>query len=96
MGHEFDLHGDVRLAQEALPQPTLTNSALPKPRCVVPRITGYHVAFAKQLLADANCRLGRVKRVHSTKKKRRLIVSQRPAPRRNLPPGSKVNVKIGR
>jgi len=78
------------------PTATLTNSALPKPRCVVPRVSGYHVPFAKELLAEANCRLGKVKRVHSTKKNRRLVVSQSPAPRRNLRPGSKVNVKVGR
>lgn len=83
-------------ATSSTPTAMLTNSALPKPRCVVPRITGYHVGFAKELLAEKNCRLGRVRRVHSTRKHRRLIVSQRPAPRRNLPPGSKVSVKVGR
>ncbi len=78
------------------PAAKLTNAALPKPRCVVPRVTGYHVPFAKELLNEANCRLGRVRHVHSTRKHRRFVVSQSPAPRRNLPPGSRVNVKVGR
>jgi hypothetical protein len=78
------------------PTAMLTNSALPKPRCIVPRLTKYHVPFAKEVLSDANCRLGKVRRVHSTRKNRRLVVSQSPHPGRNLPPGSKVNVKIGK
>jgi hypothetical protein len=78
------------------PNATLTNSALPKPRCIVPRLRGYHVPLARAFLAYENCRLGKVRHVHSTRKLRRRIVSQSPAPRRNLPPGSKVNVKVGR
>jgi hypothetical protein len=78
------------------PTAALTNSALPKPRCVVPRLAGYYVPFAKEELDDANCRLGNVKRVHSAKRNKRKIVSQSPAAWRNLPPGSKVNVKVGK
>jgi hypothetical protein len=78
------------------PTARLTNSALPKPLCVVPNIKGFHIPFAKELLDNANCRLGKVKRIHSTRKNRKLILSQSPAPKRHLPPGSKVSVKIGR
>ena len=78
------------------PTAKLTNSALPKPRCVVPQLAGYYVPFAKGQLVNANCRLGKVTRVHAAKRNRGKIVSQRPAPRRNLPPGSKVNVKVGK
>ena len=78
------------------PTAALTNSALPKPMCVVPGLKRYHVRFAREVLAEENCRLGKVKRVHSTKKNRRLVVSQSPKRGRHLPPGSKVNVKIGK
>lgn len=78
------------------PTAVLTNSALPKPRCVVPQLAGYDVPFAKGVLADANCRLGTVTRVHAAKRDKGKVVSQKPAPRRNLPPGSKVNVEVGK
>ena len=78
------------------PTAKLTNSALPKPRCIVPGLKKYHVSFAKQVLADADCRLGKVRKVHSAKKNKGKIVSQSPAPRHNLSPGSKVNVKVGK
>jgi hypothetical protein len=92
----FHVAGPGSWVTSSTPTATLTNSALPKPRCVVPRITGQSVRWAKEFLAEANCQLGKVKKVHSTKKNRRLVVSQSPAPRRNLSPGSKVNVKIGK
>jgi hypothetical protein len=78
------------------PTAALTNSALPKPRCVVPQLAGYGVPSAKGELADADCRLGKVKRVHSATWHRDKIVSQSPAPGRKLPPGSKVNVNVGK
>ncbi len=83
-------------ASSSTPAAVLTNSALPKPLCVVPNVRKYHLHFARELLGDANCRLGKVKTVHSTKKNRKTIVSQSPAPGRRLPPGSRVNVKIGK
>jgi len=78
------------------PTAALPNSALPKPRCVVPQLVGSYVSSAKAELVNANCSLGKVKRVHSTKKNRHTVVSQSRAPGRNLPPGSKVNVQIGK
>lgn len=79
------------------PTARLTNAALPKPACVVPRLIRRRVALAKVFLADSNCRLGKVRKVHTkTKKLRRRIVSQSPAPRRHVAPGSKVNVKVGK
>ena len=78
------------------PTAALTNSALPKPRCVVPNLTGDYVSFAKGALKDANCRLGKVTRVHAAKTNRLKVVSQSPVPGRNLLPGSKVNVSVGK
>jgi hypothetical protein len=78
------------------PTAKLTNSALPKPRCVVPHLKKYPLDLAKYFLFNSNCRLGKVTKVHAAKKYKRKIVSQSPAPGRNLPPGSKVKVKIGK
>jgi len=76
---------------------TLTNAALPAPACVVPRIKGLPLFLAKVMLADATCRLGHVKHVHVTSKKLRgRVVSQSPKPGKQLAPGAKVSVKIGK
>jgi hypothetical protein len=80
----------------ATPTATLTNSALPKPACVVPSLKGFPVGFALLFIDDANCRLGKVVKVHSTKKHKGRIVSQSPAPKTHLAPGSKINVKVGK
>lgn len=81
------------------PTAKLTNSALPRPVCVVPRLIGLNLSDAKYStfgLAAHKCRLGRVRKVHAKKKWRRLIVSQTPAPGKHLRAGAKVNVKIGK
>ncbi len=79
------------------PAATLTNSALPKPHCVVPRLKGQPVLFAKAILALSDCRLGKVKKVHTKSKRwRGRIVSESPAPGRHRPAGWKVKVKVGK
>jgi hypothetical protein len=79
------------------PTATLTNSKLPKPVCVVPRLVGEPILFAKLDITYSDCRLGKVKRVHAKSKKwRKRVVSQSPPPGRRLRPGAKVNVKIGK
>jgi hypothetical protein len=79
------------------PAATLTNSALPKPACVVPPLKGLTVADAKLFLPYENCRLGKVSRVHAKSKKlRKRIVSQNRAPGRHLRPGAKINVRVGK
>jgi hypothetical protein len=84
-------------ATSSTPTATLTNAAFPKPLCVVPNVLKLGLSATKYELDEANCRLGTVKKVHAaSKKQRRRVVAQSPAPRRHLPPGSKVNVKIGK
>ncbi len=79
------------------PSATLTNSALPKPVCVVPKLVGKSLGQTKDTLRYTNCLLGKVTKARAkTKKQRGHVLSQSPAPKRHLPPGSKVNVKIGK
>jgi hypothetical protein len=78
------------------PTAKLTNSALPKPACVVPPLRGLPVAGAKFILSYENCRLGKVTRVHAGTKQRRKVVAQSQRPGRRLQPGSKINIKIGK
>jgi PASTA domain len=81
------------------PTATLTNSALPKPVCVVPDLIGLNLSDAEYSafgLAAHKCRLGKVTRVHAKPKKRGLVVSQSPRAGRHLRAGAKVSVRIGK
>jgi IPT/TIG domain/PASTA domain len=60
--------------------------------CVVPKLTGKKLKAARKKLKHANCRLGKVRGHRS---KRAKVRKQSPKPGRALPPGSKVNVKVG-
>ena len=60
-------------------------------RCTVPKLRGKTVVQARRLLARANCSLGRVQgRAKGT------IVSQSPRAGKNVAPGSKIRVTVGR
>jgi PASTA domain len=65
----------------------------PPIRCVVPRVVGFRLARAKARIRSANCRLGRVRRVRSTRAGRVLGQSPRAGTRR--PRGTRVNLVIG-
>lgn len=68
---------------------------LPRPRCVVPRVVGKPLARAWRRIAAAHCRLGRVRRVASTKKLRGRVLRQRPAAGLRLPGDARVNLTVG-
>jgi hypothetical protein len=78
------------------PTAKLTNSALPKPHCVVPHLVGKTLFRAKETLSYTNCLLGKVKKVHSTKKNKGRVFWQSRAPKRHIPPGSKITIKVGK
>jgi hypothetical protein len=74
----------------------LTNSALPKPHCIVPRLKGEPLEFAKFDLEFSDCGLGKVKKVHDKKKLRGRIISQSPKPGSHRRAGFKVRVEVGK
>jgi hypothetical protein len=61
-------------------------------QCVVPGLTGKSLKTAKKKLNRAGCKLGKVRR---GKRKGTRVEKQSPRPGRVLPPGGKVNVKVG-
>jgi hypothetical protein len=77
----------------ATPKATLTDDALAA--CVVPKLKGLRLSAAKSALADERCKLGKVKRVHSTHKKGRVLSQSRKAGTR-LAINAKVNVRVGK
>jgi hypothetical protein len=60
--------------------------------CVVPKLKGRKLKVAKRKLKKANCKLGKVR---GHKSKQAKVKKQSAKPGKLLPPGSKVNVKVG-
>jgi hypothetical protein len=63
--------------------------------CKVPKVTGKRLAAAKQAIARAHCRTGKVRHAYSSRKKG-FVVSQSKRAGRVLPPSSKVNLLVSR
>ena len=63
------------------------------PPCVVPNVKGKKVASARRAIVRANCRLGKVTRKRSSKK-RGTVIKQRPAPGKRAASGTKVNLTV--
>ena len=70
-------------------------AAPPRVRCVVPYVHGKLLAKAKRRIVRAHCRLGRVKRVASHKKKNK-VVAQSPRAGKRLKKGARVNLRVSR
>jgi hypothetical protein len=70
--------------------------ALPRPRCVVPRLVGKSLAKAWRRIADAHCRLDRVRRVRAGKNLRGRVVRQAPKAGKRLPRDARVRLTVGR
>ena len=58
--------------------------------CTVPRLTGKTLSAAKALIKRAGCKVGKV-----TGPKSKHVVGQNPAPNRDVPTGTHVNVRLG-
>lgn len=78
----------------AAPDASQTFSIAPAP-CTVPAVVGKSLTAAKAALPRRHCRLGRVTRVRSAKR-RGTVVAQRPRAGRILPSGAKVNLAVSR
>jgi hypothetical protein len=63
--------------------------------CVVPALRGRVLVRARSLLGKAHCRVGKVKRVRSTKKKN-VVVAQKPAAGKRLPKGGSVTLTVSK
>jgi len=88
----------------ATPDPLTTNNSAttttrvkaPPAPCLVPNVKRKTLAAAKKAITRAHCRLGRVRLVSSWTVRRGRVIAQRPAPRRHLRNGGKVNLVVSR
>jgi beta-lactam-binding protein with PASTA domain len=65
-------------------------------RCVVPNVIGRTLVIARAKLIRAHCRVGTVRRVFSTKRKRGRVLAERPLPGTRHRRGFPVNLKVGK
>ena len=77
---------------------TFTQNTSPPPvkKCVVPKVVGLKLAKAKTKIKKAHCRVGKVTKKHSSKKKRGKVIKQSPKAGKKLKVNSKVNLTVGK
>jgi Ca2+-binding RTX toxin-like protein len=75
---------------------TPTPPARPAPRCVVPRVVGKTLARARAAIRKGRCRVGKINRRFSTRRKKGRVLRQSPVGGRRLAVGAKVSLTIGK
>jgi len=77
---------------------TFNLNAPPPPvkKCIVPKVVGLKLAKAKTKIKKAHCRVGKITRKHSVKKKRGKVIKQSPRAHKHLKAGAKVNLTVGK
>lgn len=63
--------------------------------CAVPKLKGRKLKGAKKTIRSKDCAVGKVRKRKGVTAKTGKVVNQRPKPGQVLPPGTKVNVKLG-
>ncbi|HYX11832.1 MAG TPA: PASTA domain-containing protein, partial [Candidatus Acidoferrum sp.] len=67
-----------------------------QPPCVVPSVVGKTLAKARAKITSRGCRLGKVTRIKSTKRKKARVIRQKPAPDTQLGHNAKISLWVGR
>jgi hypothetical protein len=77
---------------------TFNLNAPPPPvkKCIVPKVVGLKLAKAKTKIKKAHCRVGKITKKHSVKKKRGKVIKQSPRAHKHLKAGAKVNLTVGK
>lgn len=94
---EVQIALQARALGSCLPTPseTSTKPGTSTSKCVVPNLKHKTLVQARKLLARARCKLGEVKTSKKHKHRKLVVVSQRPAAKRTIAAGTKVNVRLG-
>ena len=74
---------------------TATFTSAPK-KCIVPKVVGLKLAKAKTKIKKAHCRVGKITKKHSSKKKKGKVIKQSPRAGKHLKAGSKVKLTVGK
>jgi PASTA domain len=65
-------------------------------RCKVPKVAGLTLKKARARIVRAHCRVGKVTKTFSTRRKKGRVLSQKPKPGRLLAAGARVNLVVGK
>jgi uncharacterized repeat protein (TIGR01451 family) len=65
-------------------------------RCKVPKVVGLGLKKARTRIVRAHCRVGKVTKKFSTRRKKGKVLSQKPKPGRLLAAGANVNLVVGK
>jgi uncharacterized repeat protein (TIGR01451 family) len=87
--------GDYGLTGQASASTSVTCSQT-QVKCKVPKVVGLSLVKAKRKIARAHCRVGKVRRKFSTRRKKGKVVAQKPKAGRTLAAGAKVALTIGK
>lgn len=77
------------------PPPPPSPTPLPAVSCHVPAVKGKQLAIARRRIKKAHCAVGAIHHARS-KKKRGLVIAQRPPAGRTLPKAARVNLVVSR
>jgi Ca2+-binding RTX toxin-like protein len=64
--------------------------------CVVPKVIGKRLAKARAAITKAHCKVGKITRKFSTKRKKGRVLGERPKAGTTLRAGAKVNLVVGK
>ncbi len=62
----------------------------------MPNVVGKPLAKAKAMIVKAHCRVGTITSTTSTKKRKGMVVAQRPKARTKLANGARIRLTIGK
>jgi hypothetical protein len=80
----------------AISEQTVTATFTLLPKCVVPKLKGKTLSAAKRALRADNCSLGKIKHATSLRVRKGHVISQKPAPGRQLRHGAKINLVLSK
>jgi uncharacterized repeat protein (TIGR01451 family) len=75
---------------------TVSATFAKRPRCRVPKVVGLKLTKAKTKIRSAHCSVGKIAKKFSSRKKKGVVLSQKPKPGKTLLGGSKVSLTVGK
>jgi uncharacterized repeat protein (TIGR01451 family) len=86
---------DYGLSGQASASTTVTCPP-PPPKCKVPKVIGLKLLKAKAKIRKAHCKVGKVRKKLSTRRKKGKVIAQKPKAGKTLRAGSKVSLTVGK
>jgi uncharacterized repeat protein (TIGR01451 family) len=95
-GWSGDCSGTAPCALTMSADHNVTATFAKRPKCHVPKVVGLPLTKARTRISKAHCRVGKIKKKTSSKKKKGKVLAQSPKPGKTLANGAKVNLTVGK